>query len=292
MIGAIRFISVLCFCLSLLMTPTRLCAAAEVSQTAAGEPIVPSVDFGFAKLIDQLQQQKANGTASAIERLELKNELFRRILKVSYEIRVVTNKIDREIADADQRRAVLAERRDRAVRINTYADFLSGGITGIVGGGMKLRDINHIAPDIIDTVEGGVQTGLSAWALQQQRGEQKIERTSPGLLAPIMDPNLRSQRDFSDDIWTFLNTTPPGGGQSLRETLKSRWIKSRFCFQHTGHRMEPKERMKHMALVHPRSNRITIDLLEDRIAMLHDLRATVTQLDEELLGIITKLQSL
>jgi hypothetical protein len=259
-------------------TREALAAPADGQATNTSD----SLHFGFPALILRIQELKASRTSTDSQRLSATNDLLLRILEVSTEIRVLTNRIDREVADADQRRAVLAERRDRAVRINTYADLVSGGITGLIGGGVSLGGVNHIAPDVIDTVEGGVQTGLSAWALQQQRGEQRIERTQPGLLAAIMDPTKRDVHEYPDDVWMFLNEKGPAGF-SLRELLANKWTKFGFCMRHSGHRTPPRDRMIHMAMLHPTSNRVTIDLLEDRIAMLYDLRATVTRLEDELL---------
>jgi hypothetical protein len=274
----------------------RQTAAASVSSTELAENAnAPLSDAGgpFVKLealVTTFKQMPQSSELTArLDRVELRQQIIARLLRISYEVRLVTNRIDREIADTDQRRAILAERRDRAVRINTYANLLSGGVTGLVGGGLKIRDVNHLAPDIIDTVEGGVQTGLSGWALYQQRGESKIEHTSPGMMAAIMDTRMRSPSNFPDDIWAYLNRPQPGG-QSPREVLATKWQRNKFCLRHSVHRMESKERMKKMSLLHPNNNRLTIDLLEDRLAMLYDLRATVTLIDERVFELLQSVQ--
>lgn len=291
-----KFVYCAAFALVLASNPMAAVASAETTLTKASTDSgadstlsaseIVQLNFGLQPLLDRYHQLKSNGPV--LERIEARSDLLEKLMRLSCEIRVVTNKIDREVADADQRRAILAERRDRAVRINTYANLISGGITGLVGGGLKLGDVNHIAPDAIDTVEGGIQTGLSAWALQQQHGERKIAQTAPGLLAAIMDPKLRNPQSYPADVWAFI-TAPQAGGKSARESLADKWTTLGFCLQHSGHRASPRERMKHMALLNPGSIRITIDLLEDRIAMLYDLRATVTRLDDKLLEILNSI---
>lgn len=203
------------------------------------------------------------------------------LTSAGYEVRSSVNSIDREVAEAEEVRAVLAERRDRAIRLNTYADFISGGVTGLVAGGLKLGDVSHFSPDIIDTSEGLVQTGLSAWAFQQQRGEKRLESGVPNLLAMVFDLKMERPYLIEPIVWSFFNADPISdpSGLTRRQLLREHWLKRNLCFTHRGHRGPKHDRVKHLTGTHPEQTRMTIDVLEDRLAMFADLRSTLTQMD-------------
>lgn len=191
------------------------------------------------------------------------------------------NSVDKEIAEAEEVRAVLAERRDRAIRLNTYADFLSGGISGMVGGALNLAEVRQYAPNTIDTAEGVVQTALSAWAFQQQKGERRLESGVPNLLAVVFDLNAPCPPGFTESVWEFFNSVPSNNasGTTRRQFLREHWLQRNLCFSHRGHRASKNDRVKHIVGNHPEQSRVTIDVVEDRLAMFVDLRASIAQMD-------------
>lgn len=236
------------------------------------------------QLIGKLERiQQIRGIAPPpSELVVLKQETLESLVMAGFEVDTVIGRIDRELANASEILAYLAERRDRAVRLNSYADFISGGITGIVSGGMKLADAGGIAPDLLDTIEGGIQTSLASWALQQQRGESRRERGIPSILMHLFGPKTEAASDYPPAVWAYLSSPLPASknGASRLDILVARWRQLGYCFTHKGHRND--RRVQNIAGLNPRV-RLTIDVLEDRIAMLNDLRATVLQMDSDLL---------
>ncbi len=221
-------------------------------------------------------------TAGGLRLLSLRQTALEAIVSTGFELHGSMNSVDKEIAEAEEIRAVLAERRDRAIRLNTYADFISGGITGIVSGALNLGEVRQYAPNTIDTSEGVVQTALSAWAFQQQRGEKRLESGVPNLLTVVFDLNAQCPAGFSPAVWGFFNSTPSNNatGTTRRQYLRDHWMKRNLCFSHRGHRTPAQhDRVKHLTGNQSEQSRVTIDVLEDRLAMFADLRATLAQMD-------------
>jgi len=249
--------------------------------------------LGILSMLERLEHLRATYQETVarqpnIELLALRLDLLEAVLTTSYDVRSVSNTIDREIAQTNEVHAYLAEQRDRAIRLNTYANFISGGITGIVGGALKLGDVNHISPDTIDTVEGAIQSSLATWAFRQQQGERRVEQGTPNTLAGLLNESSSPPAAYPLSVWQYLNSPPPGATkpETRREMLINRWAKRRFCLIHRGHRVGNAERMQQVSGTHVEARRVTVDLLEDRMAMLTDLRSMITQMDSYLSEIL------
>lgn len=215
-----------------------------------------------------------------VELLEVRHELSEKVMKRLLDVRRTLNKIDRESASTQEVQATLMERRDRAIRFNTYADMVAGGMTGIASGALKLGELPW-SPDIIDCIEGVIQTGLSGWALSNEVGQHKFIQGVPSVLANLILEGNSSNPEYPKSVWQFLNSVPAGAknGLTRRAALVKRWTDKEFCLVHGGHLRKKADRIHHIAGTTERP-RISIDVLEDRVAMLMDLRATVTLMDE------------
>ncbi|MBX9686646.1 MAG: hypothetical protein K2X27_08085 [Candidatus Obscuribacterales bacterium] len=227
--------------------------------------------------LQNLREQNNDQIPQTLEALLIRQNLSETMQNTTLELRTVVARVDREIASANEIHAHLAERRDRAVRLNTYADFISGGVTGIVSGSMKLGDVTHFAPDVIDTVEGVVQSGLSCWALSQQKGERRMEQGIPSILAHLINQSKSAENDYPHSTWTYLNLPANGSsGPSALKQLVDRWFSLDLCLRHTGHRGSKDKRQQSLS---SGKLKLTIDILEDRLAMLTDLRSCLLQMD-------------
>lgn len=225
------------------------------------------------------------GKAPSVDYIFRKQELLETVLNASLEVRAVSSRLMSEIAETDDLQALLEERRDRAVRLNTMANFISGGITGIIGGSMNLGHLVTTPSDSIDLAEGVVQTSLATYAFKQQDGEKRFVRGVPNMLARIF--GLPGAHEYPDTVWRFLNSAPTGSTTTRREQLLNRWknygvierIKSR------PERNTMNTRIAHVTGSHP-NHPVTIDLLSTRSAMLSDLQAMIGQMDAILLRLL------
>lgn len=246
---------------------------------------------------DNLKQQKFAGGAVRDDYLEARQNLLMSVMIVSQDVRTFVHFLEEEIAKADSINAMIAARRDKALKLNTYGDLISGGITGVIGGGLQLADVNHISYDTIDTVEGFIQAALAYLSLREQRGEKRIEKGIPNILARLFEPEKGPSAAYPTCVWTFLNSPASQGGktETRREKLVDEWAKNGFCISHHHiHRKKAgvlNERRERILNNSQQNYRVTAELVEDRTAMLHQLRSTVTRLDVIMLEILLYLRN-
>lgn len=225
----------------------------------------------------------------AIAYLMAKQEYNETLIGLLFDVRRCTNAIDREIARNATRAASLAELRDKAIRYNTYADFVAGGLTGILAGALELGDLSRFAYNSVDVAEGVGQSVLSSWAFRAEHRGDRRQGAIPNVLNAIIDPSA-VHNAYPPSVRSFLNTAPAGETQTRADILVHRWKKLNFCLIHSGHRMNKQQRVKHITGTHTEAATLTIDLLEDRTAMLQDLRAEVTIMDEHLAELLALLR--
>lgn len=267
-------------------------------QIAQRTPMAPG-EFGLSPLAIQLAKQwnvynrlgeldsafskfeSSPSTDNTIQYLLSKQRALADLTDVSFDVRRCTNAVDREIAKNSSKAAYLTELRDKAIRFNTYADFVAGGLTGIIAGALEMSDLSRFANTSVDISEGIGQAGLSAWAFKAEHAGDRRQGGLPNILAAVIDPAYRHEA-YPESVRAFLNTPSldSPSGISRLDAMLERWEKLNFCLTHTGHRMKRAKRVKNLTGTHQEDATATIDLLEDRTAMLHDLRAEVTMMDE------------
>jgi len=242
-------------------SPKAMPATTNGLPALSEEAIIVARSLGIMDNLQLLQRSGPGQRASSptVESLALRQDTIESILQSALEVRTVAARIDREMANANEVLAYFAERRDRAVRLNTYADLISGGITGILSGSFKVAEMRGVTPDLIDTIV-------------------------PSLLTHLFQQKANAEHDYPPSVWAYLSSPLPASktNASRLDIVVDRWMKLELCLSHGGHRADTTDRAKRVA-GHLDSRKITIDVLEDRIAMLSDLRATVVQMDSDLL---------
>ncbi|MBY0357914.1 MAG: hypothetical protein K2W82_07920 [Candidatus Obscuribacterales bacterium] len=261
----------------------------HITKTLSPDARTLASQMGILSSLEEYVRLRGENKNLAVQNqlnlLNLRQTLLEEILTISLTVRSTCNRIDRELADTNQVLAYQAERRDRAVRLNTYANFLSGGVSGIVRGSLKLGNIPDITPEIIETTEGTIQTSLATWALRQQQGDRNLERHLPNTLAKIIVAGGDHPPEIAESVWTYLNTVPAKGKITRRMSLLDRWSKLNMCLMHGGHRESPKVTAARIAGTY-KVQEVNIAVLQDRVAMLTELRVLVLGMDDLLLELI------
>lgn len=261
----------------------------NVSRNLSADTIDLATKWNLLPRLIALEEMRQTAVSdSQIVRLTaMKQDLVYELMDYEYDIRVAVNKIEIELDKANDKYALLAEKRDRAIRLNTYANLVSGGLTGILSGSLSLGRVNPIAPDTIDTVEGVIQTSLSAWGLHELHGEHKIERGVPNILSNFVN-STQMHRVFPDSVSVYLNSVPSDSltGDTRKTDLVSHWVERGFGAVAFKHKTNQQERMSKAAGIHAGPHRLTVHVLEDRIAMLTDLQTAVAQMETNLQEIL------
>lgn len=254
------------------------CLAADLSPGAAQL----AEQLGVGARIEQLKTWKtAKVRPDSLELVQTKQAITQAVLVALLQVRAASAQIAYDIFEAGQIRTLLEGRRDRVIKLNTIANFISGGVSEMTGGAFQLVPNVRMdnAGNIIEMVGGGLQTGLSAMALRQQQGSKRAMPAKANMLAPLF--NQATTHQYPPIVWRFLSAPPAEGGESPRETLVKQWLEYG--------RLPGRESARIAALTGNGGKRypVTIDLLEDRQAMLVDVNALVSGIDRYLLEILS-----
>lgn len=221
--------------------------------------------------------------------IALKQQLLESLLRAIVEIQVVEGDLDEDITRFNELRSFLEDRRERAVRKNNITNFLTNGATQIISSAFQISPklAPNVAGNTIGVVGGSAVTGLSAYAVKQAQGEVRSLSTHPNMLAVVFE--LPGQEKVSCPLFVadFLNDTPPGSfsKESRRQILIKRWVQVRRI-DDPAFSEESRRRIKLLSGTVPQLNSVNIDLLDDRTAMLADVRATIVQASKYLLEIM------
>lgn len=212
----------------------------------------------------------------------IREKLNSLIQATNLQINATRGKVDKAIASADESRALLTERRNRLTHRNSQVNLLSGGVTKIVGYSLALSPITDIPTNVLEVFDGSVQTSLSALALRQERQEAKLEHGLPPILDAFLTAN-KSSFYFPNSVWHYFADTAPGDSSvnsvmdtrpnsapatgSRRQRLIADW-------QRTG--VIAKARVNNPDARTKRN--ITIELLDQRMAMLSDVKSLIEEM--------------
>lgn len=287
----VRFLVILTV-IVLLTLPVR---AQSESFSSSTQSAVPGLSPNASQLADQLGVTAALKTLISARNTQAdwrhapavqatRQDLLEDLFTAELEVRTAQAKLDQEIALADEVRAKLEEGRDKAVTLTAAANLITSAFNGIAGNSIDFSEKLKLPADVLDVAEGGVAAVLAGMALYQQKGEKKLSDNVTGMIAHLFDTNAKNQ-DYPDSVWKFLNTVPATSttGLTRRVSLLNTWTREGIIRRGQD---KWEHRLSHITKGTTDRHRITISVLEDRDAMLHDLRATISPMEGLLLEIM------
>src|SRR6266478_1276145 len=181
-------------------------------------------EIGVTPLIERLYRlpERGGGTMS-LEALSLRQEITEAVLGASLEVDGVIAEIDSELAQINAIRTDLETRRDHAINLNTIANIVASGVTGVVGTALQFKNSTANLGNAIGVAGAGISTVLSLIGLRQQRGGHKSLGVAPNLLAKLFDKKPEFHSDYPEEVWTYLNAVPPA--ESVTGTRRALLIK-------------------------------------------------------------------
>ncbi|HEY9678303.1 MAG TPA: hypothetical protein V6C76_09860 [Drouetiella sp.] len=284
--------------LALALTPMSCYAADETFPDLSPAATEVSKDIGVANYITALRalhaaQPDDKAIRRDIEYLYSKQQMTEILLTTFLETRDVTADVDDEMTRSLELKGLLEARRDRAIRLNNITNFTSGGALAMIGSGIQIggRLSTGNAGNVMEIGAGALSTAISTYALKQSSGEKRSSGANPNMLAKMFDLPGGEKREMPLPVWNFLNEPiPNGNGYSRRDLLIERWVQ-------IGRIPPPKSKagQRRIALLSgtvPQTHEVTIDLLDDRAAMLNDTRAVIGEMSRQLLEIMQLMRKL
>src|SRR5215510_5632303 len=218
----------------------------------------------------------AGGGAMTLEALSLRQQI---------------TEIDSELAQISVVRSQLEDRRDHALAISNLANIVTSGGTGVIGTALQFSAGTTNAGNIIGVAGGAVSTVLSLVGLRQQHGGKLPLGVSPNMLAKLFDRPTEFHSDYPNEVWTYLNAAPPAepGAGTRRERLVKQWVDTGRVDTGDTHKAQHKIELLTSGVSDQRP--LAIDLLNDRAAMLADVRARVALMKRDLSKLLLALRS-
>jgi hypothetical protein len=263
-----------------------------VMVAAAGAQGPSPVQEKTARLIGceaEVRELRRLGAATGDDRwqvLWLHQQVSERVLKASLQVDATIAQIDNEIARANELRGLLADKRDATV---TRANLLSALIGGGVGGtsaGLQLSSSLSKPAAAVGIGAGAVSASLGIVGIRAQRGGTSRFDFSSNMLAKFFDRPVLGDSEYPATVWAFLGETAPTStdGATRREQLIQTWISVKRIDS-----LASTLKIEHVTSEPSEGLRLTIDDLEDRAAMLQDVRARISFLKRDLANLLAGL---
>ena len=241
------------------------------------------------KRLGELQSQSRQhlSVEDHLELNDLKLELLQQLEQARLEIDFVGAEIEMEVAGLSELlQAYSADRDNRINRANAWG-FKTNGILWATAESLSIPTYRYprlsISSGTIGIIAGLVPSMFSMYALREATGKRFERKLYPNMLTKIYDRPVTLRTEFPESVWTYLNSPPSGETRTRREILVTHWREDKniHIFDKGG-----LNDTKISLLTGAGSNGVNIDLINDRLTMLREVKAVVMQINRPLLELL------
>jgi hypothetical protein len=261
-------------------------ALATLSPSATRAQSTQENPEGTAQLVGVLseinQLHRLSDSSAEPDRwqiLWLHQHISERVMAVSLQVDATIAQIDNEIARANELHSFLSDRRDQTVSRDNLLSILIGGGLGATSSGLQLSSGLDKPAAAVGISAGTLSASLAIAGIHAQKGKTSHFDFSSNMLAEFFDrPTLPDSR-YPETIWTFLNQPAPTttNGDTRKMQLLQTWVRVQRIDSLTS-----AEKIDHVTSQPSELLKLSIDDLEDRAAMLQDVRARISFLKRDL----------
>ncbi|QHN03575.1 hypothetical protein FTO74_09480 [Granulicella sp. WH15] len=267
------------------------------STASLNSAITPVADtaqlIGISAELDELHRASQDGLPGSPEQwriLWLHQRIVERTTAVQLQIDATLAEIDNEIARATEVRGFLADRRDnRVTRANLLSALIGGGLGG-TSAGLQLSTKQTAAAAGTGITGGALAAGIALYGIHAQRGESRALETDSNMLAQFFDRPVLPTSRYPPIVWQFLNEVAQSDPDHItrRQRLVRTWLELKRLDPPPG---TPAGQVKidHVTSMPEQRLVLSIDDLEDRMAMLQDVRAKLSYLKRDLAALLESL---
>jgi len=288
--------------IALLVVASSWPAIAQDQQSSAqvearGESTL-SLSPEAAQVADQIEVTSllekltsVRGASTTLETLVLRQEITERVLAASLDVDSVNAVIDTEVEQIRAIRSNLQSQRDKAQNIINVASLVTGGALGVVNTALQFNSKTANLGNGIGVAGGTVSVVLSVIGIRQQGGRRTLG-DSPRMLARFfgLEPSASEaiQSAYPEAVWAYLNSVTPSQPTkgTRKEQLIAKWRSEGRVAQSPS---KNKNNVEALGANISQSRKLSISDLDDRVAMLQDVRARVSLMKRELSEILRSL---
>jgi len=271
----------LCFCPPTTAAPAQTASQPQPTGTERAAQLV-----GVLPEINQLHRLSGDASADRWQILWLHQHISERVMAASLQVDATIAQIDNEVARAKEVRGYLSDRRDRTVNRANLLGIIIGGGLGATSSGLQLSSALDKPAAAVGIGAGTASAGLALAGIHAQKGGSSQFDFNSNMLAEFFDRPTLPDSHYPATVWTFLNEIAPNSPADLtrKQQLLRSWVEvKRIDSLSSADKIDrvtsqPSELMK-----------LSIDDLEDRAAMLEDVRARISFLKRDLGVLLTSL---
>jgi hypothetical protein len=269
------------FCLSYGAAAQRAETAPDMELPLSAEQTAEAT--GLLPLFLQMKVMAAKPTSeNRVELLLLEQQVLLQVTSASLQVDAAAGQIDSEIAEVRELENYMSGRRDARVdRLNLLGIGI-GGVAGTASSALGFTVHNHAAA-VTGIIAGVATASMSFAGLRMSRhGEERELMVQSNMLAKVFSHPSDANNVYPPVVVSFMNAVAPNDtdGLSRQDRLIRSWIE-------VGRIPEPatvkgKEKIDHMTSLPGLKIKQSISDLDDRQAMLYDLRVRLNYMKEDL----------
>ncbi len=245
--------------------------------------------IGLKPVYDRLKELYAHpDTADRWELLYLQQQAMLRISTASLQVDASAEQVDSEIAEIKELENYLTTRRDSRVLKANLTALLIGGVAGTASSALGFT-AHDSAAAALGIVGGAGTTLFSLAALHLSRGESRELMAQSNMLSKVFAHPSDANNVYPPVVVSFMDGVAPNDedGFSRQDRLIHNWVE-------LGRIPDPKlpegqERVNHVTSLPGQHVPQTISDLEDRQAMLYDLRVRLNYIKLDLAILLNSL---
>jgi hypothetical protein len=236
---------------------------------------VETLDSGLLQLLTAVILPTPEKLAD--NRVDKQLALIKRIMQNALEVRSASDQIDNQLSQEYTAKEAILAARSRGIQYNNILNFTQSGTLGVVAQCLAL-DKRPKQAETLNLISGSAVLLLSSAALLQQRIGRRPSEPELNVLAQVLVPGATTNECIPASVLQHLNSPALANGLTRRESLIERWRKSGVIT--TSLRSE--RNLHKLCASAQTSKKESVQLITDRIVMLHDMKTTIESMDKQL----------
>ena len=236
-------------------------------------------------LRSQLQQFKGEKPPLDLRQdiADLKIDLLASIDEARLDVDYVVSEMESEEAIYEEVLRSYSQERDARVDNANLWSFRSNGVLWAVSESLAIPTYRtpklSIPSGTLGIIAGLVPSLFSAFAVRSSGGLRHERESYANILCKLYDLPTEPRTEFPSTVWVHLDSRPAGQDKTRRQILMNHWRSNRNIKLFKATNIDSRIRL----LTGIDQHDINIDLLNDRLTMIRELKAVVLQMNRLLL---------
>ena len=277
-----------------------LSASSSRAQIAANPHTRANADhianlLGLTATVQRLrgiESHRSCSTPADLDELSLRQQILEASVSASLDADTAIAEIQNERALLMEVRTGLETRRDHAVNLLGTANLITGTGLGIAVNAMQFSNSTANLGNGLGVGSGVASTLLSIIGIRKQKGSKVPIGRVPNMLAPLFGQPSALNSYYPPSVEGYLDSAPPTGDGNTAtrlNQLKAEWQAAGRIPSSGGPAYG--NQLKVLTVSENSNVKLTIDNLNDRIAMLVDVSGRVGLMKRDLADLMFTLRS-